>query len=667
MVLRLFLSLAAVLSAQDAAVLNQAYEALRAKEYDAAIVRFEQVIRQAPSNANIRKDLAYAYLKTGATGAARDQFAAAVRLAPGDYHTALEYAFLCYETRQRAEARRIFDRVRKSGDEASRATAEQAFENVDRPLREGIDRWTRALEADPNDFSAHFELARLAEDRDELDLAAVHYERAWRLRPELRNLLLDIGRMAKARGKPELGMSALLAASRGAEPRTAEEARALMPARYPYVYEFRAALELDPGNVELRREFAYLLLAMGKKDEAESEFKTVTEAAPRDLLSAAQLGFLRLNRRDLAGAMPLFERVLKGDDEELADRVRSALKLPQTLKRRSETPKRKISMEAKTLAERSYEKGYMKDALKYLLVANEIDPVDFEVMLKLGWTNNILRNDKEAVRWFSLARKSPDPVVAAEADRAWRNLRRDNSAVRASAWILPFYSSRWHDLFSYGQFKTDFRLGKLPLRPYLSTRFIGDTRRTTGEAVPQYLSESSLIFGAGVATNTYKGLMAWGEAGTAVSYLGGRRDVGNAIPDYRGGVAFAKGFGRLLGSEAGGAFFETNDDGVFVSRFDNDFLLYTQNRIGYTVAPLEGLGGFQVQFYWNQNLTADVRSQYWANFYETGPGLRFRWRAMPRSLSFTVNFLRGVYLKKEFAPEPTFTDLRLGFWYAIVH
>ena len=79
-------------------------------------------------------------------------------------------------------------------------------------------------------------MARLAEERDELDLAAVHYERAWRLRPELRNLLLDMGRVAKARWNSELTMSTLLAASRGAEPRTAEEARALMPARYPYVY-----------------------------------------------------------------------------------------------------------------------------------------------------------------------------------------------------------------------------------------------------------------------------------------------------------------------------------------------------------------------------------------------------------------------------------------------
>ena len=64
-------------------------------------------------------------------------------------HVALEYAFLCYETKQRAEARRIFDRIRKTGDAESRATAEQAFQNIDRPLAEGIARWSRAVELSP--------------------------------------------------------------------------------------------------------------------------------------------------------------------------------------------------------------------------------------------------------------------------------------------------------------------------------------------------------------------------------------------------------------------------------------------------------------------------------------------------------------------------------------
>src|SRR5256885_2209109 len=82
------------------------------------------------------------------------------------------------------------------------------------------------------------------------------------------------------------------AASRGGEPYAAELARELLPARYPFVPEFRRAIALDPQNSELRRELAYLLLRMERQAEAEAEFQTLTQAEARDFLSAAQLAFL---------------------------------------------------------------------------------------------------------------------------------------------------------------------------------------------------------------------------------------------------------------------------------------------------------------------------------------------------------------------------------------
>src|SRR5206468_5528204 len=128
---------------------------------------FEKAIEAAPTRPSVRKDLAYTLLKAGETEAARDQFGEAVRLDQNDTHVALEYAFLCYETKKQAEARRIFDGIRRAGDPASRATAERAFLNIDTPLRLGIDRWTKALELNPGNFSSHYELATLAEQRDE--------------------------------------------------------------------------------------------------------------------------------------------------------------------------------------------------------------------------------------------------------------------------------------------------------------------------------------------------------------------------------------------------------------------------------------------------------------------------------------------------------------------
>jgi Tfp pilus assembly protein PilF len=164
--------------------LAKAYEALRNRDYDTAIPMFLKGIEAAPGRAVLRKDLAYTYLKIGENVLARDQFRDAMRIEPADFHATLEYAFLCYETGQKAAARRIFDRVRKTGDPQSKATAERAFSNIDGPLAAGIQRWTGALAMGPDNFSAHYELAGLAEQRDELELAAEHYEKAWRLLPD---------------------------------------------------------------------------------------------------------------------------------------------------------------------------------------------------------------------------------------------------------------------------------------------------------------------------------------------------------------------------------------------------------------------------------------------------------------------------------------------------
>jgi hypothetical protein len=136
------------------------------------------------------------------------------------------------------------------------------------------------------------------------------------------------------------------------------------------------------------------------------------------------------------------------------------------------------------------------------------------------------------------------------------------------------------------------------------------------------------------------------------------------IPDYRGGVAYGKGVGHQMNGE-GGFFAETNEDGIFVSRFQNDLLFYSQNRGGYTWAPTESFGGFQGQAYWNFNGTVDRLGQYWANFVESGPGVRFRVPALPKSMLFSMNFMRGVYTINAGNPRrPNFYDVRVGFWYA---
>ncbi|MBL8291338.1 MAG: tetratricopeptide repeat protein [Bryobacterales bacterium] len=625
-------------------VLEKAYSCLAAKEYDSAVSLFRQAATLSPQRADIHKNLAYTLLKVGETEGARDSFKTAMTLDPKDQTSALEFAFLAHETGQTRLARLTFDKIRQSGN----TVAEQAFQNIDKPLAEGISRWLNVLRNEMGNFSAHQELARLAELRNESKLAAEHYLAAWKLRPTERHLLVALGRVHLDQNEPDLAMPALLAAARSGNPRAIEQAKGLLPNRYPYVYEFEQALALDPTNVELRRELAYLHLAMGQPARAQREFEALLQHAPNDRVALNQLALLKgqpASPRDpSAAAAPITQPAP-----------------PPPPKPAPEPTKTDTRADLRAMADKSYQNGFLKDALKYYTELAQADPNDHQALLKLGWTQNQLHNDREAIRYFDRARLSSDPNIAAEAQRAYDNLRPQFEAVRNSAWILPFYSSRWKDTFAYGQLKTEIRLPFLHgLRPYASLRLIGNlggSIQRPGEVYPQYLSESAVIPAVGIATPVHKGLMAWAEAGYAMSYLTRRDNQPQQRADYRGGVSFSRGFGRLLGAGSSGLFFENHGDAVFVSRFNNSLILYSQNKLGFTYRKL--------QLYWNGNLTADPKRQYWANFVETGPGLRFRAPFLPPALVFSVDVLRGQYLIRQGNPNPMrFHDVRAGFWYA---
>ena len=471
-------------------------------------------------------------------------------------------------------------------------------------------------------------------------------------------MLLDLARVNKARGDSDGMMSALLAASRGGETRAAELAREQLPDRYPYVYEFRRALDLDAKNGALHRELAYLLLSMSEKDpsistDAIAEFKVIVDSTPGDYVAEAQLGLLYLAGEQTELAMPLLRDVLDHAPPVVANRARMALKMPLVLENHQagESP-----IDPRLLGERSYDAGFMKDAKRYFLIARDQNPFDTSIALKLGWTTNMLHDDVAALRWFDIARKSTDPAIATEAAKAWHNLRPDNELFRTTLWAYPLFSTRWHDVFGYGQIKTEIRLKKLPFHPYVSIRFVGDERRSTGGISPQNLSESAFVVGAGVATRSWHGAMGWFEAGSSIGYL-----TGVASRDFRGGISYGKTIGASLTAEHNGWFVETLADSVFVSRFDDDLINYSQTRIGFS----SSLAAFRIQPYWSVNGTVDVKRQYWANFAETGPGFRFHPPAAPASMWVSVGVVRGVYLINEGNPRrPNYNDFRAGVWYA---
>jgi tetratricopeptide (TPR) repeat protein len=625
--------------------LTKAYQSLAQKDYDSAIALFRKALAQQAGNAGVHKDLAYTLLRAGENADARDEFESALKLNPNDETAGLEYAFLCFETKKQIEALRTFDRLRHRGSAATRATAEQAFQNIDQPLADGIGRWKQALAraANPNElpmFSAHWELAQLAEFRDELPLAAEQYEICRQLKPTLEELLLHLARVWQQLNRVDEARAALLAASRCRESRTAELALDQLGTRYPYPYEFVNAIKLDPQNIGLPRELGFLYLAMHQQREAMEQFERVLAIEPKDELSREQLDGLRgVKKRPQASVSPATSGATSA-----------------------------AGTDAKSMGMKSLAAGYIPDAIKYLQRAHEDDPEDAEVMLKLGWAYNAAKRDDEACQSFDEARHSDDTAIAAQAGKAFHTLNGDPVA-QTTIWVLPMFSTRWKDAFTYGQMKRTVPLPWLGnanklMSFYVSMRFDGDVKSGLPVAVaPTYLSENAFIFGAGVSSRTWHHVTAWAEAGEALSYLPGRRDVGTAIPDYRSGVNMTKGFGSLLGGHRPGYFYETSADGIYVSRFNKDTLFYLQQRGGHTFRTW---GNTFAQVLFNVNFTQDIKRQYWADTVEMGPGLKLHLPWMPSNVYLSSDFLRGVYTNNISNPHrPNYYDIRISLWYAI--
>jgi tetratricopeptide (TPR) repeat protein len=203
-----------------------AFNSLREEEYNKAIENFLKAEAVAPQRTDIRKNLAYTYFKVGLNEKARLEFQRVTELDSKDYQAALELAFLNYEVDNpgvRAEARRIFDRVRKEGDPVSRATAETAFQNIDAALVRQIAFYREAVRLDPGNLVAHFRLARNLEERDETEAALAEYKAAESVAaPSILNdqarVLIRLNRIAEAK-------EALRRAAQSQDPFAAEAAR----------------------------------------------------------------------------------------------------------------------------------------------------------------------------------------------------------------------------------------------------------------------------------------------------------------------------------------------------------------------------------------------------------------------------------------------------------
>jgi TolB-like protein/Tfp pilus assembly protein PilF len=239
----------------------------------------------------------------------------------------------------------------------------------------------------------------------------------------------------------EAALKALAADANSAEGYTA---LAIFKNRYEWdwagsEHDFRRAIELNPGNVEAHRFFAFLLSALGRHDEAISEIQTAEQLDPLSSLvqSDLGLGFYRAQKYEqaelrLKRAIDLDPRNhvawlrlsdLHREMGRYADAIASLEKAKALVSRSESTSSRSLPARIALLSART---GRREEALRMLKeLLRTTDPARFPVReASAVWT--ALGNQDEAFRLlFNLVEKRADLLIFMKVDPLYDSLHSD--------------------------------------------------------------------------------------------------------------------------------------------------------------------------------------------------------------------------------------------------
>jgi tetratricopeptide (TPR) repeat protein len=541
-------------------------------------------------------------------------------------------------------------------DEAYTALRERHLEDAARQFERGLKEKPDHLLARKDYAYTLLKLGETQAARDQFGLVFEADPQDWTSALEYAFLCHETQRRAEARRVFDL----VRREATGPPRETAERAFASVDGQLEAgIRQWLEAVRKRPDADSVHEELARLAEERGELELAEKHYAEAFRLKPAKRHFLLHLAAVQERLGKTAEAHAAWLAALESPDVRTSERARERLppgepppevvRMAKAYAAPAPAPARKGGLSAVDMADRSFQLGYLRDALSYYEAAEKANPGNPHVELRLGWTHHLLGDNRAAYAWFGKARKSADPAIAIEAQRAWKNLRPEHAMVRPTLWIVPMYSTRWESGFAYGQAKAEFRAGRLPFRPYASVRFAGDSGAA---GVPMPLSERAITPALGIATKPWKRILLWAEGGGNVGNTRG--------PDARAGLNHAKGFGHLLGAETPGPFYLIENGLNYASRFGNNVIFGTQNRAGYTIG--------RIQAGWLLAAATDTSREYWANFVEFGPSARMTLPGLPPGLVVSVELVRGRNFFNQFNPRRAdYWDLRVGLLYALTY
>ncbi|MGE5342459.1 MAG: tetratricopeptide repeat protein [Candidatus Omnitrophota bacterium] len=226
--------------------------ALDLKDYPRAIQYLEKAESTTADKTKVFRYLVDTYQKIGENDRALEAMRKAFDARPTDTGLAMDYINLCMENGDPATARMEIENLIKTEDEDIRSWCERNLKTLNDQVDPQINRWVKAVEKKPNDFSLHYELAKLYESKNMTTQALHHFLRSWFIRPTMFLILPEIADAFNAEGETEKAQAAFLVALCSPSPHSAEAARQALQNTPLTEKVFTFALELAHSNETLK-------------------------------------------------------------------------------------------------------------------------------------------------------------------------------------------------------------------------------------------------------------------------------------------------------------------------------------------------------------------------------------------------------------------------------
>ncbi len=290
-------------------------------------------------------------------------------------------------------------------------------------------------------------------------------------------------------------------------------------------------------------------------------------------------------------------------------------------------------------------------------------------MLRLGWTYNILHDDPEAERWFNLARQSPDPDQAKRGRPGFQQPGNcAPSAFEPRSGCSRFSRRAGTTCSVTARRRPRCRLGNLPVSAYLSTRFDGDARVTTGPVAGGMTAAAVFIGGfvhpglrAGQPSMARSDRLGRGRAKPLSISTSSHEAHDSRLPRRR--VLCA----RVSGTACRRPRAPSPKPTTTASSSAASTTTCCCTRRTAPATHSRSTWASAAVLLERQRDRRYATGQYWANYVETGPGCGFKFRRAATPAVFGERAARSLSDQRGQSAAAELFDLRVGFWYAFTH